>query len=325
MSYGSRKKLLIYYIYEILKDCSDENHPMTQQAIIDKIKFRYDVDCERKAIKNNLLDLEDMGFDIVYLDKGGVYLGARKFEPSEVSMLVDAIFSSKTIDSKHARELSEKLYSDFSSYQRKHYNYTYKANEMIRSDNKQIFYVIDTLNTAIEKRKRVSFDYISYAATGDVANPAKVSPYCLVNNNGKYYLVCSRHAKWGLSNYRIDRIKEIKILDEDATRIEEVKGCTKDFDISKYANEKIYMFGGDSVLADIYVKKESALAYIYEWFGNNTHIRTVDGKLVATVRSNEKALIYWALQYCETMELLAPESTRQKVKKYVKNLAEMYR
>lgn len=320
----SNKKLLLLYIYNILRECSDEEHPLKQQDISDRILSTYGMESERKAISANLLCLEDCGFDIITLPNKGVYLGRREFEPSEISFLVDAVFSSKEINSRQAQQLAEKLFSGFSVHQRKRYRYVYKADQISRSDNRQIFYIIDTLTFAIEQKKRVSFEYASYTVDGKSGRPAKVSPYFLVNSNGKYYLVCSRHRAWGLANYRIERMENIRILDEAAAPIEQVKGYTADFDITKYANENIYMFGGQSVYADILIKDENVLAYIYDWFGRDVTVRKNGDEISVTVHANEKALTYWLLQYGEIAEITSPESTRRKVTGMVAKLAQTY-
>ena len=58
------KKTLIMRIYQVLDEYSDEEHPLTQQNIIDILERDYDVVCERKAVGRNISYLKEMGFDI---------------------------------------------------------------------------------------------------------------------------------------------------------------------------------------------------------------------------------------------------------------------
>ena len=145
MSYCGNKKLSILYILEILKDYSDENHLLSQTEIVKKLNSIYGMECERKSVGANIDNLIDYGFDIIKTQTG-CYLGAREFEPSEIQFLIDAVFSSKSIDSFHSKELASKLSAFLSKYQRKQYNYLYKAGELNRTDNKQLFYNIDIIN-----------------------------------------------------------------------------------------------------------------------------------------------------------------------------------
>ena len=154
-------------ILKVLEEFSDENHPLTQADIIKKIYNQYGLELERKSISVNIDSLKDFGLDIVKTEKG-CYLGERKLEPSEVSFLIDAVFSSKSINSKRSRELAEKLSQFLSVYDRKKYKYICKADEIIRTHNQQLFYTIDVLNEAIEKGKKVEFNYNRFYFNRDV-------------------------------------------------------------------------------------------------------------------------------------------------------------
>ena len=104
----SNKKMSLLCILQVLREYSDENHPLTQAQIIKKISDNYGLELERKSIGANIDSLIDFGYDIIKTDKG-CYLGQREFEPSEVSFLIDAVFSSRSIDSKRSKELTEKI------------------------------------------------------------------------------------------------------------------------------------------------------------------------------------------------------------------------
>lgn len=52
------KKLLILYIYDVLKNESDERNPLKQEKIIEKIgKLAPRLSCNRKTIKANIYAL----------------------------------------------------------------------------------------------------------------------------------------------------------------------------------------------------------------------------------------------------------------------------
>ncbi|MBR4998946.1 MAG: WYL domain-containing protein, partial [Clostridia bacterium] len=212
----SNKKMSLLCILEVLREHSDENHPLTQAQIISKIANRYGLELERKSIGANIDSLIDFGFDIVKTEKG-CYLGQREFEPSEVSFLIDAVFSSRSIDSKRSRELAEKISKFLSVNERKKYKYICKSDEIIRTDNKQLFYTIDILNEAIEKCKKVQFNYNRFyfdKETREKKNtkPYVINPYFLINNQGKYYLVCNYDYYDEIANYKVELISNIKIL-----------------------------------------------------------------------------------------------------------------
>ena len=64
----SNKKMSLLCILQILREYSDENHPLTQAQIISKIVNNYGLELERKSIGANIESLIDFGFDIIKTD-----------------------------------------------------------------------------------------------------------------------------------------------------------------------------------------------------------------------------------------------------------------
>lgn len=325
----SNKKMSLICILQVLKEYSDEKHPLTQGQIISKIEKDYGLELERKSIGANIESLKDFGFDIIKTDKG-CFLGEREFEPSEVSFLIDAVFSSRSIDSKHSRDLAEKLSKFLSVYERRKYKYLCKADEIVRTDNKQLFFTIDILNEAIEKGKKVEFNYNRFyfdKETREKKNQKSyvINPYFLINNQGKYYLVCNYDYYDEIANYKVELISNIKILDEDVKPITKLKGCEKGVDMAKYANENIYMFHNKTVNATLKIENEYSAEYVMEWFGKNAKFYQKDNVTYADVTANEQALIYWCLQYGDTIELVSPANAREEIKKKIEILSKRYK
>ena len=325
MPSSSNKKLSILYTLQVLRDYSDENHLLSQNDIVIKINNIYGMTCERKSIATNIDSLIDFGYDIVKTNAGS-YLASREFEPSEIRFLVDAVFSSKSINSKHSRELAKKLSEFLSVYQRKQYKYVYKADELNRTDSKELFYNIDIINEAIENNKQIEFDYIrnGYKSNNTKKHPYIVNPYCLINNQGKYFLVCNYDYFDEIGNYKLERIHNIKILDTPIKPVTQVKGFENGLDIAKYVNENIYMFATKTINATVKIHREEAANYVEEWFGKNASLYEKENSIFADITANETSLIYWCLQYGEDIELLSPKDTRDKIKEIVKQINKRY-
>ena len=325
MAIDTNKKLLIIYIYEILKEYSDENHLLTQKDIINLIKQIYNMDCERKSVGNNIDFLIDLGFDIIKVPHKGCYLGERVLEPSEVSFIIDSLFSSKSISGKQAKELSTKLSNLLSKYQRKRYNYIYKAEQVNRTNNKELFYNIEIIQEAIEKNKKISFNYVRpHYSEENTLKTYVINPYFLINSQGRYYLVCNFDYYDEIANYKVDFIKNIKILNNEQKPLNNLKGYENGIDISKYINEHVYLFGDKIVNATLKLSDENVLTYVVEWFGENAKIYKKENTFFADITSSEKALIYWCLQYGESVELLFPKQTRDKIKSILDKVNKKY-
>ena len=325
----SNKKMAHFCLLYVLREYSDESHLLTQKRIAELVDHHFGLQLERKSIGKNLLSLKDFGYDIVLTPKG-CYWKTRELQESEISFLVDAVFSSKSIDSKNSIKLAEKLSKFLSQNQRKKYNYIVKADEVVRTDSQEIFKNINLLNEAMEKGKQVKLKYHRFYFD-KVKNETKknreriINPYFMVNNQGRYYLVCNLDCYDDIANYKLELISDIKILTTDVKPITEIKGFEKGIDMVKYANENIYMFRNNPVDATLKINTEYAANYVLDWFGKNADFYSKNGEVFADVHVNEDALLYWCLQYGETIELVEPEETRKKLQEKVKKISEIYK
>ena len=309
-------------VLKILEEYTDDNHYLTQPQIATKISQLYGIDLERKAIGSSLQLLEELDYDIVKGTKGGFALLSRTFDPSEASFLIDAIFSSKSINGKEAKRMAEEVSSCFSKYQRKDYSYIYKSNEINRSTNKTALYNVSIINEAISKGKRVGFQYLTYDKNGNeiYRNDGYeyiVSPYYLINNYGRYYLLCNYREKYRpLQLFRIDKMANIVIKDDwPIKQLKDLKDGPKDFSIAKYLNEHVYLFNEEVIDAKIILDGEWAIEIVKDWFGDNAKIHFKDEKIIATIKGDEKALYYWIMQYSDCVTVLSPLSLVEKIKK----------
>lgn len=329
MPSDSNKKLLILYVLKILEEYSDENHPLKYNDIISKIYSSYGMTVERKSIGANIQTLIDFGYDIQNIARKGWYLAERPLEESEITFLIDAVFCSNSISGNYSVELANKLSAFLSKHKRKKYKYIYKAKEIQRSDNKQLFFTIDVLNDAIAQKKKVSFNYIRYDENKNAINSKDgyryvVNPYFMINNGGKYYLVCNYDKYDGLAHYKIDRIANIELLQEDIKPLKSLNGYENGIDIAEYVNNHIYMFGNDTIKAKFKLTKAGIIDKLVEEFGDKIHIENVYGEYYATIKATEESLIVWSLHYGDCVELVTPIETRAKLQQIVQDMNKKY-
>ncbi len=325
------KKSSILLVLKILEEYTDEEHYLTQKQIADKIAQLYDIELERKSVGSSLQLLEELDYDIGKGPKGGFALLSRTFDETEATYLIDAIFSSRSIDGRKAKRIADQVASCFSRYQRKDYSYIYKSSEITRTSNKDVLYNVSLIIEAMKEGKRVAFQYLSYDKKG---NPVPrmdgyqyiVSPYYLINNFGRYYLLCNYREKYRpLQVFRVDYMMNAEIKsDWPIKRLDDLEGAPKDFSITKYMNDHLYMLGGDTIEATFELDNESALLYIKDWFGETAKIKEKGGKINATIRCNESALYYWVMQYAHDVTAISPASFVNKIKEGLKKTLERY-
>ena len=332
---GQSKRFTRFRVFEILNDFTNGDRHLKHTEIQEKLSSIYDIHIERKNVRECIDDINYLGESYgIYVnsEKGdGAFLLSRVFEKSEIGFLIDAVFSSKSINQKQAQELTNKLQRFLSKEDRKSFYYVSKSGEITRTDNKLVFYNLDIILDAIAKGKKIKFKYNRYYLDSLKNEKMKnrklvASPYYLVNNQGKYYLVCNNNYFNDIANYRIERMSDIEILDEEVKPIKSLEGCENGLDIAKYANENIYMFSNKAINAKIKIDNEYSISYVQDWFGENANIYQDkhDNKIYANIHGNEQALIYWCLQYGESIELIEPVSTREKIKVIIDNMKKKY-
>lgn len=324
------KKNLNLIIFEILWEHTDAEHVLMQQEIVKLVKREYGLEIDRRSVKNNVEALQEMFVGTPYeisMENGYALIG-REFADSELRMLIDSILFSKTISNHQAKTLIEKLKNLSNRYFAPKVQHICNLPELQHTDNKQILYTIDVLNDAISMGKKVQFFYNDYGADLKL-HPRReekyvVNPYQMVANVGKYYLIGNYDKYDDVSHYRLDKITEIEILDEnvkDASSISELKNG---LNLPKHMAEHIYLFGGESRSIKMAVDK-NILTELVDWFGKDFRVmEQTKEQVVICVKCNEEAMKYWALQYGPYVEVLEPVSLRERLKEEISGMSRKY-
>ena len=172
--------------------------------------------------------------------------------------------------------------------------------------------------------------YLSYDKKGELSERRDgkryyVSPYFLINNFNKYYLICGSDFQNHHYNYRIEYMKDITILQYPIRPYQEIESLGENFDITKHINDHIYMFGGDVINTKIELLDEKTITDVIDWFGNNARIYEDDNKLYASIKSNDKAFFFWALQYQEHIKVISTETIVNKIVSTLENSIKKYK
>ena len=146
----------------------------------------------------------------------------------------------------------------------------------------------------------------------------------MVTANGRYYLVGNNDKYDNVSHFRIDRIKNIKILDTPAKKATQVKNFNDGFDLPTHMAEHIYMFGGDSGMVNFTAKKY-IINDIIDWFGTDVRFwNETEDEVNVSVRVNYHAMKYWAMQYGCHVTVTSPPSLVEEIRNEITATAEKY-
>lgn len=324
-------KLKILYIIDILRKYSDEQNPINATEICGFLSD-YGIKAERKAIYDDIEHLIFYGYDIIKTrtPKSGFFLASRELEIPEIYLLTDAVQSAGFITPKKTRELVSKLGSMMSAEQVRVRNKSTYIEYKNKCANEEIYISIDTVRQAIESGKKISLKYFkrvldeSRKITTE-EKQMKVSPYALMWVEDHYYLVCNNEKYDNLMHLRLDRMKTVRILDEDFRHFSEVSSYKDAFDIADYAGKTFNMFGGELKEIELLCSTR-ILDQVLDRFSDNLFIKDVTKE---KFRFSHKALISeglvsWLLQFGEDIEVLSPLELREKIKEKIDKIRQIY-
>lgn len=343
------KKLLIVNILEILKRYTDESHRLSQREIETLLKTEYGMKAGRKAVKRNLMDLLEFGYEIEYTEttrrvknvKTGeweenmiltdFYL-VHDFTDGELRLLIDGLLFSKHIPYSQCRQLVEKLEGLSNRYFRARVGHIRTLADTA-PENRQLFFTIETLDEAISCGRQVAFHYLAYG-TDKKVHPRRnsvgevreyiVNPYQMAAVNGRYYLIGNYDKYDDVAHYRLDRIADIRMLDTPAKPARKVKGLENGLNLPQHMAEHVYMFTGESASVTFRLKKY-LVSEVIDWFGSEIEFfdETQD-EVSARVRVNLQAMRKWAMQYAVHTKILSPQSLVEQVKNDLHQAAQRY-
>ncbi|MGN1248776.1 MAG: helix-turn-helix transcriptional regulator [Candidatus Spyradocola sp.] len=338
------KKLLILNILDILRRCSDADHRLSQKDILDILQSEYDMTADRKAVKRNLMNLIDCGYQLEYSEsirrsKTGEeevvltdwYL-ERDFTDAELRLLIDSLLFSKHIPYSQCKALIGKIESLSSQYFRSKVRHIRSLPED-QPNNAELFYTIEILDEAIERSRQVTFRYGDYGTdrvlhlrTSATGEPRQylVNPYQMAATNGRYYLIANMEKYDNVSHYRLDRIRDIRLLPTPVKPQRKVKGLEHGLNLPQHMAEHIYMFSGDSARVTLQTTPDMA-GELIDWFGAGvTFSNETPTSTLAHVTANLHAMRFWALQYAPYVTILSPQSLADTVKTDLRTALQRY-
>ena len=301
-----RVLVLLQFLYKE----TDEDHQITSDELVAYLKEN-GVPANKKTLKSDLDLMVDAGIDIVTVSSkpNRYFWGDRQFEMPELKLLIDAVASSRFITEKKSRELTRKLTDLASVNQKKELRrHIHAAGGRVKPRNEKIYYIVNDINEAINKRRRISFRYFEYDGEKNRVyrndgNEYELSPYALFWNDDFYYVVGWSREHDNVSVFRVDRIDTIRILGERAVKKPE------GYSIGDYSRRIFEMYDGET--ARVTLECENFLMkYVIDRFGEdvNTHPKGND-RFVANVEVALSPNFYaWVFRFAGGMRILAPQN-----------------
>lgn len=320
-------KMKTLFLMQILLQRTDEKHMMSANELAAALQ-EYGLKAERKSIYADIEALQAYGLDIVQ-QKGsnpGYYVASRNFELPELKLLVDAVQSSKFITTKKSAELIKKLENMASRFEAQQLQRDVFIYNRPKTDNETIYYTVDQIHNALHSNAKISYQYAEWTTKKELRlkkNGALylVSPWALTWDDENYYLIAYDEVADCIKHYRVDKIQNIKVLEDARVGKEQFL----DFDLAAFAKKTFGMYGGYDETVTL-LCHNSFVGVMLDRFGQNLPTVPVDEEhfyakpLVAV----SPQFFGWLTGLGDMVKITGPDKVMEEYKEYLNRILENY-
>ena len=312
------QKIKLLRLMELLRQETDEQHPLTTMALCARLQDM-GITCDRRTLAKDIQLLNEQGFEIMsrYIGKEkGYYIEDRSFSLPELKILMDAVQAAGFITENKTAELIDKIAALGGSHRAALLKNNMVCFNTRKHRNESIYYNVGFLEEALLEHKKVIFRYFDLNEHGEKVyrrdgHHYVVEPIALVFNEDNYYLMTYSSRHDGTANYRVDRMSAVEVIDEDigekALSLREETAC--------YTEQVFRMYGGQPT--DLVLEfSDNLIGVVYDKFGEDVTMMRVGGtKCVASVKVQISPTFWgWLFQFAGEMQVLSPDRVREDYK-----------
>lgn len=267
---------------------------------------------------------------------------AHDFSYVEIDRLIEGIQFSKTLSTVEANKIIEKIKKLTNRHYSNNTSQIYTVPEFATAPREQLKENLKIVQNAIADKVKITFGFNCYDKNKQLvpANDKRyfVSPYFVVAYNGKYYLLANTDYFDNVSIYRVDLMSAIEIPERnekngkkgiDVKKMSEVKGLKEKWDPDDFMIKHLNMFYDEPETITLKIRNDR-YTLVHDWFGDHfTTVKKRDQNLdeqhdLIRVCCSPNAIINWALQYSDYVEVVEPVEIRNAVVKRLKDTLEKY-
>ena len=241
------------------------------------------------------------------------FVGQRLFELPELKLLVDAVESSRFITEKKSTALIKKLGHLTSTAQAEQLNRRIYMGGTPKPENESIYYNVDTIHNAVQKKQQITFQYYEYTPQKEKilkhnGYRYQFSPYALIWSRDCYYAVgwSEKHGK--IAQFRVDRMTAVEPLEQTAVQ-------TLDFDPAEYVRKVFGMYPDDLCTVELLCDNE-VMRSVIDRFGENVQTETVDEQhFRATVEvAPSPPFFSWVFTFSGKIRIVSPAAVLEEMR-----------
>lgn len=325
-------RVRVLKLWEMLNRETDEDHRITTEEIRDRLA-KEGIECERRVVYNDIKALCDNGYEV--MTKRGVgneyYVADREFSVPELLILMDAVQAASFITEKKTSQLIDKLAGLAGSRKAEVLKQNIVKFGTIKSGNENIYYSVNEITQAINCGRKIGFNYFHLdekmrrVYKKDKEDETKnrwyvVSPEQTVFVNDKYYLFCHDDKHGDIVQYRVDRMSNVRMLEEYKTPPKEDEG----FNLAIHKLQLFAMYGGEETDVSLIADK-SILDMLIDKFGDRVTFDN-DGDRVSFKAKVQVSptFVSWCCAFGDKLKVTHPQWVKQEVKKQIALAARQY-
>lgn len=245
-------------IYQIVRQCSNENNPMTMDELMEYFSDYWQGDKKissykknlQRVIKRNLIFLMGIDSNICARKKNGELFDIEKendifrigqlwyeqqLSPTEVLLLTDAIINSKHFSNDNRRAILRKLLrtiGETATLKTKWFETAlFDAENITMPLSVDLYRNLELIHTACTNHECLSFDFCYAGPRGQkckVRSFAGVSPYKIIHYDGTYYLVASRKSESSVPEC-IEQVDPSEIMTIEIHKLDKIQPDLSEF------------------------------------------------------------------------------------------------
>lgn len=341
MAKQEMKKSRPLYIANYIRAKSDADHWISQKEILDYLYEEFGIMPDRKTIKRDIAMLRDeMGMDIEEEPYKGYRLLSREFELDDLKILAECVYAAKFISEDRTKDLIDVLCDFCSDSQARKLKREVYMCDRVKTTQNNTLHTINTIREAMEPQqypspfrrgRKIGFYYMTHSVSDIHKLIDKhggklyiVSPYALVINNGDYYLIAYDDAAEENRHYRIDRMRNVQILDEK----QNYRGRGLTCHMKSYVRRTFSMFGGTPQKVEMRFANSLLDAVIDKFgigFGADYRQDGEDHFIVTMEVEVSDQFFAWMCGFRDKAEILAPKETKNKMKAFLTDIQAKYK
>ena len=269
----------------------------------------------------------------------GYYVHQRKYSLEDIRLLAECVYTSKFIDEDKSADLIEDiLMQHVSIYDAEKIKHDAYLTDRVRTDNTSTYNNVQVISGAMSKTlggkkhipEKIKFKYLKY----NIKNMSKrverrggsdyiVSPFCLMINDGNYYLLALDDKSGKMRTFRVDRMRNIRLTNQPREGEEEFKSVK----LSDYVKEHFSMFNGQeehvcirflAYLLDAVVDRFGTRGVVYSTDEDERYLRATFKVAV------NPPFFAWVFGFGKKMKIISPSPVIERFKEHLDKIRGMY-